>query len=206
MSNVYGVAHFAKQNAVPQVEWKNIDIIGQYIDNLNKQKKLEMMDKSYELAKDQYEFAKSKHIEDSKFRQDEFNWKVNTDDRDYKFNVQKHIDGLLDSERNRANNLQTARINNSNKNSNFDNNIFKNMSIVSAALGHLNGLNPANMEGSYFDKIPLIQSTIKEQTGIDMSADDVTLGLFILGGGKNIPSISKTVTRNIPQAMWGDDD
>ena len=58
MSNVYGVAHFAKQNAVPQVEWKNIDIIGQYIDNLNKQKQLEMMDKSYELAKDQAAFAK----------------------------------------------------------------------------------------------------------------------------------------------------
>ena len=58
MSNVYGVAHFAKQNAVPQVEWKNIDIIGQYIDNLNKQKQLEMMDKSYELAKDQAAFAR----------------------------------------------------------------------------------------------------------------------------------------------------
>ena len=204
MSNVYGVAHFAKQNAVPQVEWKNIDIIGQYIDNLNKQKQLEMMDKSYELAKDQYEFAKSKHIDDSKFRQDEFNWKINTDDRDYKFNVQKHIDELLDSERNRANNLQTARINNSNKNGNSDNNTFKNMSIVSATLDHLRGLNLANMEGSYFDKIPLIQSTIKEQTGIDMSADDVTLGLFILGGGKNIPSISNQVRYS--QIMRADDD
>ena len=60
MSNVYGVAHFAKQNAVPQVEWKHIDIIGQYIDNLNKQKQLEMMDKSYELAKDQAAFAREK--------------------------------------------------------------------------------------------------------------------------------------------------
>ena len=204
MSNVYGVAHFAKQNAVPQVEWKNIDIIGQYIDNLNKQKKLEMMDKSYELAKDQYEFEKSKHIDDSKFRQDEFNWKINTDDRDYKFNVQKHIDGLLDSERNRANNLQTARINNSNKNGNSDNNTFKNMSIVSAALDHLRGLNLANMEGFYFDKIPLIQSTIKEQTGIDMSADDVMSGLFILGGGKNIPSISNQAMHS--QIMRADDD
>ena len=204
MSNVYGVAHFAKQNAVPQVEWKNIDIIGQYIDNLNKQKKLEMMDKSYELAKDQYEFEKSKHIDDSKFKQDEFNWKINTDDRDYKFNVQKHIDGLLDSERNRANNLQTARINNSNKNGNSDNNTFKNMSIVSAALNHLRGLNLANMEGFYFDKIPLIQSTIKEQTGIDMSADDVMSGLFILGGGKNIPSISNQAMHS--QIMRADDD
>ena len=60
MSNVYGVAHFAKQNAVPQVKWENIDIIGQYIDNLNKQKQLEMMDKSYELAKDQAAFAREK--------------------------------------------------------------------------------------------------------------------------------------------------
>ena len=60
MSNVYGVAHFAKQNAVPQVEWKNVDIIGQYIDNLNKQKQLEMMDKNYELAKDQAAFAREK--------------------------------------------------------------------------------------------------------------------------------------------------
>lgn len=64
MSNVYGVAHFAKQNAVPQVEWKNVDIIGQYIDNLNKQKQLEMMDKNYELAKDQNAFAKEKFLED----------------------------------------------------------------------------------------------------------------------------------------------
>ena len=64
MSNVYGVAHFAKQNAVPQVEWKNIDIIGQYIDNLNKQKQLEMMDKSYELAKDQNALYREKFLED----------------------------------------------------------------------------------------------------------------------------------------------
>lgn len=60
MSNVYGVAHFAKQNSVPQVEWKNVDIIGQYIDNLNKQKQLEMMDRNYELAKDQAAFAREK--------------------------------------------------------------------------------------------------------------------------------------------------
>ena len=64
MSNVYGVAHFAKQNAVTQVEWKHIDIIGQYIDNLNKQKQLEMMDKSYELAKDQNALYREKFLED----------------------------------------------------------------------------------------------------------------------------------------------
>lgn len=60
MSNVYGVTQFAQQNSVPQVEWKNVDIIGQYIDNLNKQKQLEMMDKNYELAKDQNAFAREK--------------------------------------------------------------------------------------------------------------------------------------------------
>ena len=83
MSNVYGVAHFAKQNAVPQVEWKNIDIIGQYIDNLNKQKQLEMMDKSYELAKDQAAFAREKFgydqerdkVKDGQW-QKEFDYKV----------------------------------------------------------------------------------------------------------------------------------
>lgn len=64
MSNVYGVAHFAKQNAVPQVKWENIDIIGQYIDNLNKQKQLEMMDRNYELAKDQNALYREKFLED----------------------------------------------------------------------------------------------------------------------------------------------
>lgn len=51
--NAYGVAHFAQQNHVPQVRWENVDIIGQYLDNMNKQKQLEMIDKNYELAKDQ---------------------------------------------------------------------------------------------------------------------------------------------------------
>ena len=35
--NAYGVAHFAQQNHVPQVKWENIDIIGQYLDNINKE-------------------------------------------------------------------------------------------------------------------------------------------------------------------------
>lgn len=51
--NAYGVAHFAQQNHVPQVRWENVDIIGQYLDNMKKEKQLEMMDKNYELAKDQ---------------------------------------------------------------------------------------------------------------------------------------------------------
>ena len=98
MSNVYGVAHFAKQNAVPQVEWKNIDIIGQYIDNLNKQKQLEMMDKNYELAKDQAAFAREKFgydqerdkVKDGQW-QKEFDYKVIEADKSRKhdFDLEK---------------------------------------------------------------------------------------------------------------------
>ena len=91
MSNVYGVAQFAKQNAVPQVKWENIDIIGQYIDNLNKQKQLEMMDKSYELAKDQAAFAREKFgydqerdkVKDGQW-QKEFDYKVIEADKNRK--------------------------------------------------------------------------------------------------------------------------
>ena len=91
MSNVYGVAHFAKQNAVPQVEWKNIDIIGQYIDNLNKQKQLEMMDKSYELAKDQNALYREKFLEDVRQFNTTHNFNVDKDVKDrlweeFKFN------------------------------------------------------------------------------------------------------------------------
>ena len=102
MSNVYGVAHFAKQNAVPQVEWKNIDIIGQYIDNLNKQKQLEMMDKSYELAKDQAAFAREKFgydqerdkVKDGQW-QKEFDYKVIEADKSRKhdFDLEKVKNG-----------------------------------------------------------------------------------------------------------------
>lgn len=91
MSNVYGVAHFAKQNAVPQVEWKNVDIIGQYIDNLNKQKQLEMMDKNYELAKDQAALYKEKFLEDVRRFNTTYNYNVDKDAKDrlweeFKFN------------------------------------------------------------------------------------------------------------------------
>ena len=61
--NAYGVAHFAQQNHVPQVRWENVDIIGQYLDNMNKQKQLEMIDKNYELAKDQAALDKLKFDE-----------------------------------------------------------------------------------------------------------------------------------------------
>ena len=61
--NAYGVAHFAQQNHVPQVKWENVDIIGQYLDNMNKQKQLEMIDKNYELAKDQAALDKLKFDE-----------------------------------------------------------------------------------------------------------------------------------------------
>lgn len=91
MSNVYGVAHFAKQNAVPQVRWENVDIIGQYIDNLNKQKQLEMMDRNYELAKDQAAFAREQFDEDVRQFNTTYNYNVDKDAKDrlweeFKFN------------------------------------------------------------------------------------------------------------------------
>ena len=58
--NAYGVAHFAQQNHVPQVRWENVDIIGDFIKNQMAEKQLEMMDKNYELAKDQAAFAREK--------------------------------------------------------------------------------------------------------------------------------------------------
>lgn len=58
--NAYGVAHFAQQNHVPQVRWENVDIIGDFIKNQMAKKQLEMMDKNYELAKDQAAFAREK--------------------------------------------------------------------------------------------------------------------------------------------------
>ena len=58
--NAYGVAHFAQQNHVPQVRWENVDIIGDFLKNQMAKKQLEMMDKNYELAKDQAAFAREK--------------------------------------------------------------------------------------------------------------------------------------------------
>lgn len=102
MSNVYGVAHFAKQNAVPQVEWKNIDIIGQYIDNLNKQKQLEMMDKSYELAKDQ-----------AALQRDQFNYNKENDAIKQAFEEYKHGNASADALLNARSAKEVAGINNS---------------------------------------------------------------------------------------------
>ena len=123
MSNVYGVAHFAKQNAVPQVEWKNIDIIGQYIDNLNKQKQLEMMDKSYELAKDQAAFAREKFgydqerdkVKDGQW-QKEFDYKVIEADKSRKhdFDLEKvkngYALGQIDAKENAYKNAETRQL------------------------------------------------------------------------------------------------
>ena len=91
MSNVYGVAHFAKQNAVPQVRWENVDIIGDFIKNQMAKKQLEMMDKNYELAKDQAAFAREKFgydqerdkVKDGQW-QKEFDYKVIEADKNRK--------------------------------------------------------------------------------------------------------------------------
>ena len=61
--NAYGVAHFAQQNHVPQVRWENVDIIGDFIKNQMAKKQLEMIDKNYELAKDQAALDKLKFDE-----------------------------------------------------------------------------------------------------------------------------------------------
>ena len=81
--NAYGVAHFAQQNHVPQVRWENVDIIGDFIKNQMAKKQLEMMDKNYELAKDQAAFAREKFgydqerdkVKDGQW-QKEFDYKV----------------------------------------------------------------------------------------------------------------------------------
>ena len=91
MSNVYGVAHFAQQNHVPQVRWENVDIIGDFIKNQMAKKQLEMMDKNYELAKDQAAFAREKFgydqerdkVKDGQW-QKEFDYKVIEADKNRK--------------------------------------------------------------------------------------------------------------------------
>ena len=89
--NAYGVAHFAQQNHVPQVRWENVDIIGDFIKNQMAKKQLEMMDKNYELAKDQAAFAREKFgydqerdkVKDGQW-QKEFDYKVIEADKNRK--------------------------------------------------------------------------------------------------------------------------
>ena len=89
--NAYGVAHFAQQNHVPQVRWENVDIIGDFIKNQMAKKQLEMMDKNYELAKDQAAFAREKFDEDVRQFNTTHNFNVDKDVKDrlweeFKFN------------------------------------------------------------------------------------------------------------------------
>ena len=89
--NAYGVAHFAQQNHVPQVRWENVDIIGDFIKNQMAKKQLELMDKNYELAKDQAAFAREKFgydqerdkVKDGQW-QKEFDYKVIEADKNRK--------------------------------------------------------------------------------------------------------------------------
>ena len=89
--NAYGVAHFAQQNHVPQVRWENVDIIGDFLKNQMAKKQLEMMDKNYELAKDQAAFAREKFDEDVRQFNTTHNFNVDKDVKDrlweeFKFN------------------------------------------------------------------------------------------------------------------------
>lgn len=100
--NAYGVAHFAQQNHVPQVRWENVDIIGDFIKNQMAKKQLEMMDKNYELAKDQAAFAREKFgydqerdkVKDGQW-QKEFDYKVIEADKNRKhdFDLEKVKNG-----------------------------------------------------------------------------------------------------------------
>ena len=89
--NTYGLAHFAQQNHVPQVRWENVDIIGDFLKNQMAKKQLEMMDKNYELAKDQAAFAREKFDEDVRQFNTTHNFNVDKDVKDrlweeFKFN------------------------------------------------------------------------------------------------------------------------
>lgn len=92
--NAYGVAHFAQQNHVPQVRWENVDIIGDFIKNQMAKKQLEMMDKNYELAKDQAAFDREKFgydqerdkIKDGQWDK-EFQYRANNDDVNRKHDI-----------------------------------------------------------------------------------------------------------------------
>ena len=92
--NAYGVANFAQQNHVPQVRWENVDIIGDFIKNQMAKKQLEMMDKNYELAKDQATFAREKFgydqerdkIKDGQWDK-EFQYRANNDDVNRKHDI-----------------------------------------------------------------------------------------------------------------------
>lgn len=117
--NAYGLAHFAQQNHVPQVRWENVDIIGDFIKNQMAKKQLEMMDKNYELAKDQAAFAREKFgydqerdkVKDGQW-QKEFDYKVIEADKN-----RKH-DFDLETVRNRNTLGQIAARNNFYKNAN----------------------------------------------------------------------------------------
>ena len=117
--NAYGVAHFAQQNHVPQVRWENVDIIGDFIKNQMAKKQLEMMDKNYELAKDQAAFAREKFgydqerdkVKDGQW-QKEFDYKVIEADKN-----RKH-DFDLEAVKNRNALGQIAAKNNFYKNAN----------------------------------------------------------------------------------------
>ena len=93
--NAYGIAHFAQQNHVPQVRWENVDIIGDFIKNQMAKKRLEMMDKDYELAKDQAAFAREKFGYDQerdKVKDEQWDKKFAFDASEAEKNRQANID------------------------------------------------------------------------------------------------------------------
>ena len=193
--NAYGVAHFAQQNHVPQVKWENVDIIGQYLDNMNKQKQLEMIDKNYELAKDQAALDKLKFDENVRqfnIGQENVEWGRN--------NITKGDALKLALERERINGLNKSTsaqlaMHNDNKNRQAQNGDVSNYLFGEYNKGLASGEGEWMIE-KYMHPIALkglnnLIGTGKDRFGRDITAYDIaefTRLLDIINSGKNTNS------------------
>lgn len=147
--NAYGVAHFAQQNHVPQVRWENVDIIGDFIKNQMAKKQLEMMDKNYELAKDQAAFAREK------FDYDQERDKVKDGQWDKQFEYNK----FNDAENRKANfDLEIMRNRNALGQITARNNFYKNANNEEWALFESEYLESANRAK---EEIATLQESLK---------------------------------------------
>ena len=193
--NAYGVAHFAQQNHVPQVRWENVDIIGQYLDNMNKQKQLEMIDKNYELAKDQAALDKLKFDENVRqfnIGQENVEWGRN--------NITKGDALKLALERERINGLkrstdaQLAMYNDSKnrqaQNGNMSNYLFEEYN-KGLASGEGEWMTEKYMHPIALKGLNNLIGTGKDRFGRDITAYDIaefTKLLDIINSGKNTNS------------------
>ena len=193
--NAYGVAHFAQQNHVPQVRWENVDIIGQYLDNMKKEKQLEMMDKNYELAKDQAALDKlrfDENVRQFNIGQENVEWGRN--------NITKGDALKLALERERINGLNKSTsaqlaMHNDNKNRQVQNGDVSNYLFGEYNKGLASGEGEWMTE-KYMHPIALkglnnLIGTGKDRFGRDITAYDIaefTRLLDIINSGKNTNS------------------